>query len=119
MRVPGKENDRSDQSAPDLTLNPVDILASFRYVQAQKRFALLEDELDLPANPVEASHSGAGQFVSGSVGDEDEPTGQFEGSGGRLPPFLFHRLAQGGSMPIGSLFLEAIGYHAHHQSLGW
>src|ERR1039458_5722091 len=66
VRVPPEDEDGGEQARPDFTLHAAWV-GTFGDIQAQDPFALAEDEFNLPAEAVEVTEHGAGQFSGGGA----------------------------------------------------
>src|ERR1039457_6963161 len=81
VRVPPENEDCGEQARPDFTLHAARV-GTFGDIQAQDPFALAEDEFNLPAEAVEVTEHGAGQFSGGRLGGQKKPTGPIPSGGG-------------------------------------
>src|ERR1043166_7352760 len=50
MAVPGEDRQRPDQARPNFALDPRAVDQGFGLIESEDRFALFEDQLDLPAD---------------------------------------------------------------------
>src|ERR1039457_4158392 len=112
VRVPPEDEDCGKQACPDFTLHAARV-GTFGDIQAQDPFALTEDEFNLPAEAVEVTEYGAGQFSGGRMGDQDEPAGQLQGGGCGGASLFVLGCAQTGPLPAGTLRAQAKGHHSH------
>ena len=112
VRVPPEDEDGGEQACPDFTLHAARV-GTFGDIQAQDPFALAEDEFNLPAEAVEVTEHGAGQFSGGRMGDQDEPAGQLQGGGCGGASLFALGFAQTGPLPAGTLRAQAKGHHSH------
>src|ERR1017187_9626607 len=112
VRVPPEDEDCGEEACPDFTLHAARV-GTFGDIQAQDPFALAEDEFNLPAEAVEVTEHGAGQFSGGRIWGQDEPARQLPGGGCGGASLFALGFAQTGPLSARTLRAQAKGHHSH------
>ena len=80
--VPDKSSDGGQEPRPHFALHPI-LIGAGQDLEAQHTFPLFKNQLHLPAHAIKVSCRRQRQPVGRGIGQQDQPTGQFECLGAR------------------------------------